>query len=224
MRFNLPEFVDNPENRCPVVLILDTSASMRGTAIDELNAGIRIFHNQIANDEMASLRVETSIVTFGGDVRLVQDFLSSDDMAGPPELEAWGATPMGEAIDLGLKALEARKSVYRTHGIHYYRPWMFLITDGAPTDGLAWQEAAMRAQEADVMKRLAFFTVGVQGADMQILNDIASPTRPPMMLRGLRFRDLFHWLSASMRRVSVSQINADVVMLPSVESWAVLEA
>ena len=82
MRFNLPEFVDNPENRCPVVLLLDTSASMRGMAIDELNAGIRIFHEQIANDEMASLRVETAIVTFGGEVRMVQDFLSADDMAG----------------------------------------------------------------------------------------------------------------------------------------------
>lgn len=224
MRFNLPEFVENPENRCPVVLVLDTSASMRGRAIDELNAGIRIFHEQITNDEMASLRVETAIVTFGGEVRMAQDFLASDDITGPPRLEAWGATPMGAAIDLGLKALEARKSVYRSHGIHYYRPWMFLITDGAPTDGLEWQLAAMRAQEADVTKRLAFFTVGVQGADMDILNDIASPTRPPLMLRGLRFRDLFHWLSASMRRVSVSQLNADVVRLPSVESWAVLEA
>jgi len=37
------EFQDNPEPRCPVVLLLDTSGSMAGKPIDELNAGLQDF-------------------------------------------------------------------------------------------------------------------------------------------------------------------------------------
>lgn len=221
MSLGLPEFADNPENRCPVVLLLDTSASMRGEPIDELNAGVQAFQRQVMADETASLRVELAVVAFGGSVRLVQDFVTVDDL-GPPTLEAYGDTPMGGALDLGLRTLEARKSVYRRHGIHYYRPWMFLITDGAPTDGILWQEAAMRVQEADLTRRLSFFTVGVQGADRTILQEIASPSRPPMMLNGLRFRDLFQWLSASVRRVSMSRVGGDAVRLPPVDGWAMV--
>lgn len=215
----LPEFVDNPENRCPVVLLLDTSASMRGAPIDELNAGVASFRNQILMDDTASLRVELSVIAFGGEVRLVRDFVTIDDLS-TPRLEAYGNTPMGGALDLGLRTLEARKRVYRRAGVHYYRPWLFLITDGAPTDGLLWQEAAMRAQEADLMGRLSFFTVGVEGADMEILGEIASPNRPPLMLQGLKFRDLFQWLSASVRRVSLSRVDARHVALPPISGWA----
>jgi uncharacterized protein YegL len=219
MGLGLPEFVHNPENRCPVALLLDTSASMRGEPIAELNAGLRSFQHHILSDELASLRVELSIVAFGGDVRMVQDFVTVDEL-GPPQLEASGNTPMGEAMDLGLRMVEARKAVYRSNGIHYYRPWIFLITDGAPTDGEAWQHAAMRMQEADLTGRATFFTVGVQGADMDILREISSPNRPPLMLRGLMFRDLFRWLSASVRRVSMSRIGGETLALPPVHGWA----
>lgn len=219
MGFGLAEFVHNPENRCPVTLLLDTSASMRGEPIAELNAGLRSFQHQIQTDELASLRVELSIVGFGGSVQMVQDFMNVDEI-GPPQLEAAGDTPMGEAMDLGLRLVEARKAVYRANGIHYYRPWVFLITDGAPTDGPAWQDAAMDMQEADLSGKLTFFTVGVQGADMQILKEIASPNRPPLMLQGLKFRDLFHWLSASVRRVSMSRIGGETLALPPVHGWA----
>ncbi|MCR9221418.1 MAG: VWA domain-containing protein [Alphaproteobacteria bacterium] len=217
----LPEFVDNPENRCPVVLLLDASASMRGAAIEELNAGVAAFREQILADETASLRVELCVIAFGGEVRLVRDFATVDDLIAP-QLDAYGKTPMGGALDLGLKMLDARKRVYRRAGVHYYRPWMFLITDGAPTDGIAWQQAAMDAQAADLMGRLSFFTVGVRDADMSILSEIASPNRPPLMLQGLKFRDLFQWLSASVRRVSVSRVDAERVALPPVDGWAMV--
>lgn len=219
MRFGLPEFVHNPENRCPVTLLLDTSASMKGEPIAELNAGLKSFQHHVATDELASLRVELSVVAFGGEVRMVQDFSTVDEL-GPPQLEAAGDTPMGAALDLGLKITESRKAVYRANGIHYYRPWVFLITDGAPTDGEAWQRAALDMQEADLTGRVTFFTVGVQGADMEILREIASPNRAPLMLKGLQFRDLFRWLSASVRRVSMSRIDGETLALPPVHGWA----
>jgi len=63
------EFADNPEPRCPVVLLLDTSGSMHGAAIGELNDGLRAFKEAIQADRLAALRVEVAIVPFGGSVK-----------------------------------------------------------------------------------------------------------------------------------------------------------
>ena len=66
------EFADNPEPRCPVVLVLDTSGSMKGTPIQELNQGLREFSLALRRDRLASLRVEVAVVTFGGTPRVVE--------------------------------------------------------------------------------------------------------------------------------------------------------
>lgn len=42
MPIGLPEFVDNPEPRCPVILSCDTSGSMAGAPMIALNAGLLI--------------------------------------------------------------------------------------------------------------------------------------------------------------------------------------
>ena len=63
------EFADNPEPRCPVVLVLDTSGSMQGHPIGELNEGLRAFKDAIQADRLAALRVEVAIVPFGGSVK-----------------------------------------------------------------------------------------------------------------------------------------------------------
>ncbi len=214
MGVGLPEFVENPENRCPVVLLLDTSGSMAGEPIRALNRGLTVFQEAVQEDEQAALRVEVAIVAFGP-VRLVQDFVTIDQFV-PPELEANGLTPMGEAVDYALDLLESRKETYRTSGIQYYRPWVFLITDGAPNLNSPWQRAAQRIKEAEGNRKLSFFAVGVQGADIDTLRQIVTLERPPMLLHGLDFKSMFVWLSDSMRRVSSSTVGGEMVALPPV--------
>ena len=92
---------------------------------------------------------------------------------------------MGEAIVYALDLMEQRKETYKNNGVQYYRPWVFLITDGAPTD--SWQNAARRIREMEAQRRMLFFAVGVAGADMNKLRQIALPERPPVMLNGLDF-------------------------------------
>ena len=75
---DLVAFTDNPGPRCACVLLLDTSWSMDGPSILALSAGVGAFKKALEDDPVASLRVETAIVSFNSDVRLLQDFTTVD--------------------------------------------------------------------------------------------------------------------------------------------------
>ncbi len=206
--FGTDDFAENPEPRCPCVLLLDTSGSMAGAPVAELNSGLKAFREELIADSLAAKRVEVALVSFGP-VQVVNDFQTAASFQ-PPELIAGGDTPMGAGIVQVLDLVQSRKETYRANGIAYYRPWIFLITDGAPTD--AWSQAAARVHEGEGKKAFAFFAVGVEGANMEILKQIA--VREPLRLKGLQFRSLFQWLSSSMKSVSRST-PGDEVPLPN---------
>jgi len=207
------EFAENPEPRCPCVLLLDTSGSMQGAPLDALYEGLQTFRDDLTKDELAKKRVEVAIVTFDNQIKLAQDFVTADQFESPL-LTAQGQTHMGAGISYALDLIAARKSEYRNNGITYYRPWVFMITDGEPQgeSDRAVEEASQRIKEEEANKRVAFFAVGVEGANIARLAQIVD--RTPVKLRGLDFREMFIWLSASMQRVSHSKIDEQVALPP----------
>jgi uncharacterized protein YegL len=196
--FDPGPFIDNPGQRCPCLLLLDVSASMSGRPIEELNAGLILLKDELSADPLASKRVQIGVVIFGP-VETVTDFIDAGQW-DTPVLTTKGNTPMGAAIERGLQMLESQKSIYKSNGIPHYRPWIFLITDGGPTD--SWQNAARLVHEGEANKKFKFFAVGVEGANFDILKQIS--VGEPIALKGLRFRDLFAWLSSSLSAVSQS--------------------
>lgn len=203
--FGTNDFAENPEPRVPCILLLDVSGSMGGQPISELNEGLTIYKDELAADSLASKRVEVAVVTFGGTVQNACDFTTAEAFF-PPNLAATGDTPMGAAVNQAIDMVHERKQIYRANGIAYYRPWIFLITDGAPTD--EWKGAAQRVIEGETSKAFSFFAVGVEGANMDILKQLSK--REPLKLKGLRFRDLFQWLSNSQQSVSRSTPGEEV--------------
>ncbi|SRR6266404_2879114 len=210
-------FVDNPEPRCPSLLILDVSGSMSGSPIQQLQSGVEAYRDSLYSDALARKRVEIAILNFGGRVELVSAFCTVDNFV-VPTLEASGDTPMGQAVVEGLDLLNSQKAVYKQHGISYFRPWVFLITDGGPTDVQShfWTEAKQRVREGESGRAFSFFAVGVEGADMNRLSELC--VREPLKLKGLEFRKMFEWLSASQQAVSRSSVG-ETVKLPPPTGW-----
>jgi uncharacterized protein YegL len=196
--FDPGPFADNPSQRCPCLLLLDVSGSMAGRPIAELNAGLVLLKDELSADPLASKRVQIAVVTFGP-VETVTDFVDARQWDAPV-LVPKGNTPMGAAIEQGLQMLESQKAIYRNNGIPLYRPWVFLITDGGPTD--SWENAARLVHEGEAKKKFKFFAVGVEQANFDILKQIS--VSEPIALKETRFRDLFAWLSSSLAAVSHS--------------------
>ena len=237
------ELATNPEPRCPCVLLIDVSGSMSEvvgdagkdlgytvqqdgqtyravsggtTRIDKVNEGLKAYQADLLTDSLAMQRVEVSVITFGGSVETVVPFVSASQFTAPT-LTTNGETKMGAAILQAIDAIEERKTLYKQNGLHYYRPWIFFITDGEPTD--AWKVAAEKVREGETNKKFAFFAVGVEGANFDILKQIS--VREPLHLKGYSFREMFVWLSQSQRSVSHSTPGQeDQVKLTAPTGWA----
>ena len=216
--FGEVEFFENPSQRVPCVLVLDTSASMSGTKIDHLNQGLVTFANELQADAMAAKSAEIAIVTFGP-VTVLQDFVTADDFF-PTILTAESNTPMGAAVLKAIELCRVRKDTFKAAGIPYYRPWIFMITDGAPTDDVTAARAAIL--EGEEKGSFMFFAVGVEGADMENLRHLSK--RDPLALKGMSFQEMFSWLSASIREQSGSVPGEEVPLENPVapDGWAVI--
>jgi len=210
-----PVFAENTEERCACLLLLDTSFSMQGPKLDELNRALKQFKSELMEDSLAAKRVELAIVTFGP-VELSTEWTSVSEYY-PEDLPATGDTPMGQAVERGLDLLEERKQTYKAHGIPYYRPWVILITDGAPTDST--QHAHQMIADGESRKQFSFFPIGVDGADMDALGQLS--VRSPQKLAGNNFSQFFKWLSSSLSAVSASS-PGDAINLPPVD-WTVID-
>lgn len=209
------DLIENPSPRCACMLVLDTSGSMSGDAIKELNAGLAQFIEEIKEDEFTSYSVEVGVITAGGRVTEQLSITPAHQIESFRPLDADGDTPLGAAVNRALDCLENRKNEYKKAGVAYYQPWLVLISDGEPTDN--WQSVAQRAQEMSKQRKLVVIPIGVKGANLTKLSAFSS--RPAKSLAGLKFREFFEWLSASMARVSSSASTSAAIDIPATDGW-----
>ena len=215
------DLIDNPTTRVPVVLCLDTSASMRGEKNDELNAGVRQFFNAVLSDDIAKYAVELCIISFSNQAQKLLDFANIERQVKSFKnvcLVASGNTAMGAAVNLSLDLLETRKKEYQDKGVDYWQPWLVLMTDGQPTDYIT--SAAKRTADLAKNKKLTIFPIGIgPGANMQRLQQF-SPQREPLRLKGLMLSEFFDWLGKSVKSTSQSAPGTSVKLPPI--GWAEL--
>lgn len=208
---------DNYEQKCPVVFVLDRSVSMRDNPIKELNRGLQEFQTQIQNDPVAASRLDVCVISFGSDSTVERDF----DLIGEspmPTIQVSGSTAMVSGLKEGIKRIQERKNWYKNSGQTYYRPYLILITDGAPNNPGLIPEMAKEIRQLAEAKSLSFWPIAVAGANMEILEQLACPNikgcMPPLKLIGLKFIELFKWLSSSFTKVSNSKDGEGIDITP----------
>ena len=217
-----PQFANNPEPRCPVLIIADCSGSMAGPPIDAMNQGVDTLYQAIAEDEVARNRVEVGLLSFSDEARVERDF-STVSEGSSSAMAAGGVTNMHLAIQQGCDLLDGRKEQYRRNGIPYYQPIMVLFSDGLPTSSQSeMRRANDRLVDMENHRRLTIFKVGVTAEAVRAMRRaLPNPDSKfqPLLLDNLRFTDFFVWLSRSVSDMSRS-VPGDGVPLTDPSSWA----
>lgn len=220
--------IENPQQaKCALVLVLDTSGSMGShDKIGQLNRGLASLKDSLLKDNLASQRVELTVVSFNSTVQVDQAFQTPAEFV-PPTLQATGTTALGQALTTAFDLVYNRLKTYRKNGSSAYTPWIFLITDAdsggmdMQVDDPLWNAVKARIQEGKDKKLFTFFAVGVEPADMNLLGRLVPcEPRPLQMQQGsVAWEQLFAWLSTSMSNVSGSR-PGDQVALSPVSGWA----
>lgn len=218
----IPE--NNHEEKTLCCLVLDRSGSMSGDPIQELNNGLNSFYNDIGETEKLANGLEVAIIAFDSDVDVIQQ-PSLIKGFSIPSLKASGATALNEAMYKAIQLVAERKDYYKQSNQSYKRPWIVLITDGAPTDGDV-DGLAQQIHTDTRNKKYMFLPIGVNGADMEVLSQIAGQVNKgdqwtkvdPIPMSSAKFSEFFKWLSDSMNIITASSEGAQV-NLPSTGGW-----
>src|ERR1700687_2630946 len=194
---------ENPDPRVACVVLVDVSGSMGGEPIAALERGYAAFTDYLNTETLGSKRVEVAMVTFGS-VATVMVPMQEARMLLPARFQASGRTNMAAGIHLALDIIEDRKYAYKAAGLQYYRPWILLLTDGEPNAADGFDQAVARLNAAEIARGVTVFAVGAgPWVNWQTLARL-SVQRSPAPLDGLKYEELFEWLSASLSNVSNS--------------------
>jgi uncharacterized protein YegL len=209
------KFADNSDDRCPVVLICDTSGSMYGHRIEALNQGLQRLFIELNRDTLTRRRVDLAIISCGGiGARVIQPMVTIQDIQDGkiPQLHASGGTPMDSALNLGMDIISERKSELRSNGVGYYKSLLVSITDG----GFKISESTKnRLHDSENSNGHRMLPIGVgQGADARSLAQ-TSAGGLALMLDDVDFGELIEFLSSSLQSVTHSTPGQEIsIALP----------
>lgn len=198
----------NNATRVAICLCVDTSTSMDGEPINELNRGIQMFVDELLKDEIAKYSAEIAVVEFNSNAETKLPFTPVSELKSmKSELYAEGMTAMGAGVKMAINLLNDRKAYYKKNGIPYYQPWLVLMSDGGPND--EYVSAANLAHQMSKGKQLLSIPIGIgSSARLDVLAQF-SATVPALELKNNDFKTFFKWLSASVVNQSRSNKDAD---------------
>ncbi len=184
--------------RLPVYILADVSGSMRGTPVESVKAGIRQLHRDLLTDPQAVESAYLSVITFA-DVAIQVVPLTEVSSFIPPEMLADGQTNYGDALRVLLECFEME--VVRTTAEQKgdWRPLVFILSDGAPTD-TGWKEYA-----AQLSARRPANIIAVACGDHADLAALRETTDTVIQMRDMSpdaFRAFFKFVSASVKTTS----------------------
>ena len=187
--------------RLPVYLLLDCSGSMMGEPIEAVRQGVKALLSELRGDPQALETAYLSVITFDSTARQITP-LTELMQFKEPELNASGATAIGGALKVLMDCVknEVRKSTDTQKGD--WRPLVFILTDGSPTDIESFNQAAQELKKVKVANIIA--CAAGSNADTSYLKQI---TESVLMMNTLSAGDMaqfFAWVSGSIKMSSKS--------------------
>ena len=204
------EILSPGEAHSPCVLLLDTSGSMNeNEKINSLNKGINKLLEITKKDELTSRIVDLAIIEFNNDVKVIQDFTPILRI-NPVNLTATGGTAMGKALVTAIVKIRERRRKYHQIGTPCYMPWIFMITDGEPTDDIQQAIDRIRIEEhkgKDEKGKLRTVAIGVPGYNEEILKKISPRC---VGVDGEDFEEICTWIAQNLEIISFSSVTNQV--------------
>lgn len=188
--------------RLPIYLLLDTSGSMSGAPIQAVNQGVALLFNELMNTPQAVETCWISVITFESQAQQVVP-LTELTKFNPPQLQTGGSTSMGQALDLLGQALDREVLGNAGERKGDYKPLIFLLTDGEPTDD--WNSALSRLRSRTQKKPATIIALGCGGgANMTTLKQIADVSLLLQDATPDNISAFFKWVSQSVKSASIS--------------------
>ncbi len=185
--------------RLPVYLLLDCSSSMTGQPIEQVRQGLRALLDDLSTEPMAIETVYLSVITFNSTAQQLIP-LTELMLFKEPQIQANGATALGAALRLLKDCLEkeVRKNTEKQKGD--WKPLVFLMTDGMPTD--SWQTAALEVKQQKIANIIAF--AAGSNADVGNLKRMTDIVLKSDELSPGALKAFFQWMSQSILRTGKS--------------------
>ena len=184
--------------RLPVYLLLDTSGSMSGEPIEQVKNGVQMLVAALRQDPYALETAWLSVITFSSSADVAVP-LTELTAFQPPSISASGGTSLGEGLakvaDCVSKDLV--KTTATTKGD--WRPMVFLMTDGSPTDD--WQKGLARFKQE---KWGVIVGCCVDNGDETILKQITENVVKLNTSDSASIKAFFKWISSSISQGSKS--------------------
>jgi uncharacterized protein YegL len=193
-----PSIINASESHMALVLVLDVSYSMDGNPINQLNAGVNRFKEDVCKDKTTRDVLDVAIIQFNDSYEVVQDFVPIEYMQHV-QLEADGATAFTKPIREAIRMVDERSRFYRRSGSEPYKPWIILVSDGEPLDNI--DDVAREIKEMQDAGKARFLALGVGDCKMAKL---AQLTDVVFRMDDTDFSAFFNWVGKSMRSVSTT--------------------
>lgn len=188
--------------RLPVYLLVDTSGSMHGEAIEAVRNGLQVLLGALRQDPYALETAYLSVISFNSEARQLTPL--TDLMSFQvPNIQASGTTALGGALKVLADCVEREVVKGNAEVKGDWKPVVFLLSDGAPTDDLQSGIAALKRIKTGTFVACA----AGSGADTNTLKQITETVVSLDTADTASIKSFFKWVSSS---ISVSSQKIEI--------------
>ena len=161
------------EQILPFYVVCDESFSM-SDHIDALNDGLRELHRAIGTDPVVADKTRFCLIGFSTTAEVLLPLSDLSDITEIVGLTAKSATNYIGAFDLLRETIDKDIALLKAEGHLVYRPAVFFLSDGLPTDSRPWRPSYRRLVDQSWTPRPNIIAFGIGDALADIIREIGT--------------------------------------------------